>query len=67
MKVIVFFDLPVSTKEKRKQYLQFSNTLIQSGSIIVHFLVFSWSVRNHDDAHKYSKIVKNILSPSGTV
>ncbi|EKC46188.1 CRISPR-associated protein Cas2, partial [human gut metagenome] len=41
MKVIVFFDLPVSTKEKRKQYLQFRKNLIKSGFIMVQFSVYA--------------------------
>lgn len=67
MKVIVFFDLPVLTKEKRKQYSQFRKNLIKSGFIMVQFSVYARTVRNNDDAKKYSKIVKSILSPSGSV
>ena len=67
MKVIVFFDLPVSTKEKRKQYAQFRKNLIKSGFHMVQFSVYARTVRNNDDAQKYSKIVKNYLPPHGSV
>lgn len=55
MKVIVFFDLPVSTKEKRKQYSQFRKNLIKSGFIMVQFSVYARTVRNNDDAKKVFK------------
>lgn len=67
MKVIVFFDLPVSTKEKRKQYAQFRKNLIKSGFHMVQFSVYARTVRNNDDAQKYSKIVKSYLPPYGSV
>lgn len=67
MKVIVFFDLPVSTKEKRKQYAQFRKNLIKSGFHMVQFSVYARTVRNNDDAQKYSKIVKSYLPPHGSV
>lgn len=67
MKVIVFFDLPVSTKNLRKQYSQFRKNLIKQGFTMVQFSVYARTVRNNDDAKKYSKIVKSFLPPNGSV
>lgn len=67
MKVIVLFDLPVSTKEKRKQYSQFRKNLIKLGFHMLQFSVYARTVRNNDDAKKYSKIIKGILPPHGSV
>lgn len=64
MKVIVLFDLPVSTKEKRKQYSQFRKNLIKLGFHMLQFSVYARTVRNNDDAKKYSKIIKGILPPA---
>lgn len=63
-------DLPnqiILQSDKRKQYSQFRKNLIKSGFIMVRFSVYARTVRNNDDAKKYSKIVKSILPPSGSV
>ena len=63
-------DLPnqiILQSDKRKQYSQFRKNLIKSGFIMVQFSVYARTVRNNDDAKKYSKIVKSILPPSGSV
>lgn len=63
-------DLPnqiILQSDKRKQYSQFRKNLIKSGFIMVQFSVYARTIRNNDDAKKYSKIVKSILPPSGSV
>lgn len=67
MKVMVFFDLPVSTKEKRKAYADFRKKLINNGFSMLQFSVYSRTVRNNDDARKYVGIIKGFLPPEGSV
>ena len=50
MRIIVFFDLPVSTKKQRKEASDFRKFLINDGFIMLQFSVYSRTVRNHDDA-----------------
>ncbi len=67
MKIMVFFDLPVSTKAKRKAYTQFRNRLIKEGFIMLQYSVYARTVRNSDDAAKYVKRVKSFLPEEGSV
>ena len=67
MKVIVFFDLPVNTKAKRKEYARFRKSLIKEGFTMVQFSVYARTVRNSDDAKKYVLRVKSILPEEGSV
>lgn len=67
MKVIVFFDLPTSTKEKRKEYAKFRKNLINSGFSMVQFSVYVRTVRNNDDAHKCTEIIKSFIPADGSV
>ena len=46
MRVIVLFDLPVSTSQERKQYRTFRKNLIKSGFIMVQESVYSKLVPN---------------------
>lgn len=67
MKVIVFFDLPVSTKERRKEYARFRKNLINEGFFMIQFSVYARTVRNSDDAKKYTGIIKSFLPDEGSV
>ena len=67
MKIMVFFDLPVSTKKKRKAYAKFRKNLIAEGFIMVQYSVYARTVRNNDDAKKYVSRVKSFLPSEGSV
>ena len=67
MRVIVFFDLPVSTKTKRKEYAKFRKNLINTGFSMLQFSVYVRTVRNNDDAQKYVRRIKTFVPPEGSV
>ena len=67
MRVIVFFDLPVSTKKKRREYARFRKFLINDGFLMLQFSVYSRVVRNNDDAQKYKKDIEHNLPAEGSV
>lgn len=52
---------------KESNIRNLEKNLIKSGFIMMQFSVYARTVRNNDDAKKYSKIVKSILPPSGSV
>ena len=61
MRVMVFFDLPVTTKEERKAHSNFRKFLINDGFIMLQYSVYSRTVGNHDDAEKHiQRITRNI-------
>ena len=67
MRVMVFFDLPVTTKKDRKAYAQFRRFLIQDGYTMLQFSVYSRITRNHDDAQKHIKRLETYIPPKGSV
>ena len=67
MKIMVFFDLPVTTKAKRKAYAKFRKNLISEGFSMLQFSVYVRTVRNNDDARKYVSRVRSFLPPEGSV
>lgn len=67
MRIMVFFDLPVSTKKKRKEYARFRKFLINDGFVMLQFSVYARTVRNNDDAKKHCKSIENCIPPEGSV
>lgn len=67
MRVMVFFDLPVNTAKRRREYTQFRRYLIQDGYFMLQYSVYSRTVRNRDDAESHIAILKSALPPEGSV
>ena len=67
MRIIVFFDLPVTSNEDRKNYALFRKSLLKEGFSMMQFSVYVRIVRNHADAKKYVNKVKSFLPPVGSV
>ena len=67
MRIMVFFDLPVTTKKARKAYTEFGKFLINDGFIMLQYSVYSRTVRNHDDAEKHCRAIERIVPSNGTV
>lgn len=67
MRLLVFFDLPVSTRKKRKEYTEFRRFLIKSGFYMLQYSVYSRVTRNYDDAGKYKRQIERNLPPEGNV
>lgn len=66
MRIIVFFDLPVSTRAKRKEYAKFRKFLINDGYIMLQYSVYSKTVRNFDDAKKHCRYLQCFVPPEGS-
>ncbi len=67
MRLMVFFDLPVNTKKRRKEYADFRKALINDGFVMLQYSVYVRLTRNHDDAKKHLKIVESHLPQAGSV
>ena len=67
MRLIVFFDLPVTTKKDKKAYTAFRHFLIKDGYDMLQFSVYSRITQNHDDAHKHIERIRKHLPPKGSV
>jgi len=67
MRLLVMFDLPVTSKKDRHNYAVFRHFLVKSGYFMLQFSVYSRITRNHDDAAKQISILKKNLPPKGSV
>lgn len=67
MRLIVFFDLPVTTKEKRRAYTVFRRFLIQDGYDMVQWSVYGRVVNGNDDAEKHLKRLASNLPKEGSI
>ena len=67
MRVMAFFDLPVNTAKKRREYTQFRRYLIQDGYFMLQYSVYARTVRNRDDAESHIAKLKSALPPEGSV
>lgn len=67
MRIIVFFDLPVTTKKDRKMYASFRKFLLKDGYSMLQFSVYSRITQNHDDSKKHLERLKKNLPPKGSV
>lgn len=67
MRVMVFFDLPVTTKAARKEYGDFRKFLVKDGFVMLQFSVYSRTVGNHDDAEKHIDRIKRNLPSHGSI
>lgn len=67
MRIIVFFDLPVTTAKNRRDYYVFRKYLIKSGFIMMQESVYCKLVQNSTVADTYINNVKQNRPPAGIV
>ena len=67
MRVIVFFDLPTTTKSERHEYAKFRKFLIKSGFMMMQESVYSKIALNQNVATGICDSVKKQKPPSGLV
>ncbi len=59
MRVIVMFDLPMQSKNEKKEYSKFRKFLLKNGYVMMQFSVYSRFCRNNTDMHKHiERVVK---------
>jgi len=67
MRIMVFFDLPVVSRDERRQYCEFRKYLINDGYDMIQYSVYCRITRNHDDAYKHIQRLKGNLPKRGSV
>ncbi len=67
MRIIVFFDLPVSTKKERYYATRFRHDLLNDGYYMMQFSVYSRMVKGLADAEKHIQRLHSLTPPSGSV
>lgn len=67
MRMIVFFDLPVTTQAKRKAAQQFRQFLLKDGYQMLQLSVYSRIVRGRDALEKHNKRLREHLPEEGSI
>lgn len=67
MRLLVLFDLPVTTREKKRAYTLFRRFLLQDGYDMVQWSVYGRMVNGNDDAEKHFKRLSANLPKEGSI
>lgn len=67
MRLIVFFDLPVTTREYKRAYVLFRRFLLQDGYDMLQWSVYGRMVNGNDDAEKHQKRLAANLPKEGSI
>lgn len=67
MRMLVFFDLPVVTREERRAYTLFRRFLINDGYDMIQFSVYGRILNGNDALEKHMKRLIDNLPPDGSI
>lgn len=67
MRIVLFFDLPVTTKAARRCYSRFHGFLLKDGYDMLQFSVYSRLCNGMDQAQKHLQRVEQHLPPEGSI
>ena len=67
MRMILFFDLPMTTKKEVRVYTQFRKYLLKSGFTMLQYSVYCKVFNNIDAARNYEKILKKNVPLQGQI
>lgn len=67
MWLFAMFDLPVDSKEARREYVRFRNALLAEGFTMLQFSVYARYCASEEAAATYRRRVRAALAPGGQV
>lgn len=67
MWLLAMFDLPVETKENRKDYTRFRKTLLKDGFMMLQFSVYARYIPSEEAAEAHRRTVRCAVPPLGQV
>lgn len=67
MWMIAMFDLPVDTKENKRQYVQFRKKLLNEGFYMMQFSVYARYCPSEESSETNKRHIKAALPPEGEV
>ncbi|WP_062107076.1 CRISPR-associated endonuclease Cas2 [Bacillus niameyensis] len=67
MRLMLFFDLPMNTKEERRIYARFRKYLINNGFIMLQFSVYAKIFPNRTSLFQYIESLKRNLPSKGSI
>lgn len=67
MWVFAMFDLPVDSKEARREYRQFRDALLDDGFMMLQYSVYARPCPSEENAKVHMERIEEALPPSGQV
>ena len=67
MRMLVFFDLPVKTKNQRRVATQFRNFLLKDGYHMIQYSLYARVCNGNDAVEKHEKRLRTKLPSNGSV
>ncbi|HWR35887.1 MAG TPA: CRISPR-associated endonuclease Cas2 [Clostridia bacterium] len=67
MWLVAMFDLPVETKDNRRDYVRFRRTLLKDGFMMLQFSVYARYIPSEEAAEVHRRTVRTAVPPSGQV
>lgn len=67
MRLIVFFDLPTTSRARKRAYTVFRRFLLQDGYDMLQWSVYGRVVNGNDDAEKHQKRLAANLPKEGSI
>jgi len=67
MRILVFFDLPVKTKQERRVATRFRNFLLKDGYHMLQFSLYARTCNGLDAVEKHKKRLYNCVPDNGSV
>lgn len=67
MRILLFFDLPMVTKDEVRRYTHFHKFLLVNGYIMVQYSVYSKILQNKDSVNWHMDFLKKHLPLDGSV
>jgi CRISPR-associated protein Cas2 len=65
--LVAMFDLPVDTKEARKEYQRFRKALLQEGFLMLQFSVYGRYCASEEKSAAFKRRIRKALPPHGEV
>ena len=67
MRLLLFFDLPMTTKAEKKAYVQFRRFLLNDGYDMIQWSVYARLLNGSDAQEKHLKRLVDNLPPAGSI
>lgn len=65
--LVVFFDLPTTTDEDKRNYVNFRKNLLNDGYLMIQYSVYARACVSHDRVLTHTRRIKSFLPPKGSV
>lgn len=67
MRLVIFFDLQMKTKQEVRIYTRFHKWLIANGYLMMQYSIYCKIFSNRDSALKHMKIIRRVVPKTGQV